>query len=109
MTCVHYWLLGEGTVNVSGRCRKCGAEREFAGGVPMSDGGPLTANGRPFNSVAVAASRKRAGEASKRAKQQEHGTNARYKGGCRCEACKAFKRAQGLDYARRMKEQAEVA
>ena len=107
MTCVHYWLLGEGTVNVSGRCRKCGAERVFDGGVPMSDGGPLTKNARPFNSAAVVASRKRAGEAMKRAKQ--HGTNAMYKGGCRCEVCKAAKSVMSADYRRRVRERAEVA
>lgn len=31
--CVHHWLIGEPGRSMSGSCKKCGAERTFAGGI----------------------------------------------------------------------------
>ena len=98
MTCVHHWVLGPGTVNVSGRCRKCGSEREFAGGVPFNEVQSYSHKARPFNTSMAQATRARAQEALRK---KQHGTNGMYKSGCRCAPCKAAKSVISAAYRAR--------
>ena len=96
MTCVHHWLLEDGTRDIGARCRECGAERTFKG---YFDGDPYE-----FSVTSNAKRPPRTGATHTVMEAVEHGKEATYRKGCRCSQCRGAHAANHREHEARRKE-----
>ena len=100
VTCVHHWLLEDGTRDIAARCRECGSERTFKG---YFEGGPYE-----FTITSNAKRPPRTGATHVVMDGVEHGKESTYRKKCRCGPCRSAHAARHRDYEARRKERASA-